>query len=85
NVEEARRELEIAQGLGYILSPGCDIPYDTPINNLVAISNFINGKPSSLNLLESEQQFKADDETEFEDVEIKPGQVFIEIVTLDSE
>jgi len=85
NVEEARRELEIAQGLGYILSPGCDIPYDTPINNLVAISNFINGKPSSLNLLESEQQYKTDDETEFEDVEIKPGQVFIEIVTLDSE
>jgi len=85
NVEEARHELEIGQGLGYILSPGCDIPYDTPINNLVAISNFINGKPSSLTLLESEQQFKEDEETVFEDVAIKPGQVFIEIVTLDSE
>ncbi len=85
NVEEARKEVEIGQGVGYILSPGCDIPFDTPINNLVAISNFINGKASSLELLESEQQFQEEDETVFEDVEIKPGQVFIEIVTLDSE
>ncbi|SDF58244.1 uroporphyrinogen decarboxylase family protein [Sporomusa acidovorans] len=85
NVEEARKEIEIGQGVGYILSPGCDIPFDTPINNLVAISNFINGKASSLELLESEQQFHDEDEPVFDDVEIKPGQVFIEIVTLDSE
>lgn len=85
NVEEARRELEIGQGVGFILSPGCDIPYDTPINNLVAISNFMNGKASSLELLSSEQQFRAEDEQVFEDVVIKPGEVFIEIVTLDSE
>lgn len=85
NVAEARRELEIGQGLGYILSPGCDIPYDTPINNLVAISNYVNGKASSLETLSSEQQFKDEDEQEFTDVEIKPGEIFIEIVTLDSE
>ncbi|CQR72786.1 methylcobalamin:coenzyme M methyltransferase [Sporomusa ovata DSM 2662] len=85
NVEEARKEIELGQGVGYILSPGCDIPFDTPVNNLVAISNFINGKASSLELLESEQQFHEEDEAVFEDVEIKPGQVFIEIVTLDSE
>lgn len=85
NVEEARRELEIGQGTGFILSPGCDIPYDTPINNLVAISNLMNGKASSLETLSSEQQFKEEDEQALEDVEIKPGEVFIEIVTLDSE
>lgn len=85
NVEEARRELEIGQGTGFILSPGCDIPYDTPINNLVAISNFMNGKALSLETLSSEQQFKEEDEQVFEDVEVKPGEVFIEIVTLDSE
>lgn len=85
NVEEARRELEIGEGTGFILSPGCDIPYDTPINNLVAISNFMNGKASSLETLSSEQQFKEEDEQVFENVEIKPGEVFIEIVTLDSE
>ncbi|MCP6657809.1 hypothetical protein NL521_28140, partial [Klebsiella pneumoniae] len=70
NVEEARREIELGQGVGYILSPGCDIPFDTPVNNLVAISNFINGKASSLELLESEQQFHEEDEAVFEDVEI---------------
>lgn len=85
NVEEARRELEIGQGTGFILSPGCDIPYDTPINNLIAISNFMNGKALSLETLSSEQQFKEEDEQVFEDVEVKPGEVFIEIVTLDSE
>jgi len=85
NVEEARRELEIGEGTGFILSPGCDIPYDTPVNNLIAISNFMNGKALSLETLSSEQQFKEEEEQVFEDVEIKPGEVFIEIVTLDSE
>ncbi|MCE5284642.1 MAG: uroporphyrinogen decarboxylase family protein [Pelosinus sp.] len=85
NVEEARKEMEIGKGTGFILSPGCDIPYNTPINNLVAISNYINGKFSSLDDLGSAQDDGAEDEAEFEDVEIKPGHVFIEIVTLDSE
>lgn len=85
NVEEARKEVELGQGVGFILSPGCDIPFNTPINNLVAISNFINGKPVSMDMLESEQQFQEEEEAVFEDVEIKPGHVFIEIVTLDSE
>lgn len=85
NVDEARRELEIGQGIGYVLSPGCDIPFEVPVNNLIAISNLINGKPSSLELLESENQFREEEETVFDDVEIKPGEVFIEVVTLDSE
>jgi MtaA/CmuA family methyltransferase len=85
NVEEARKEMEIGKGVGYILSPGCDIPFATPVNNLVAISNFVNGKPSSLETLQSDQQFREKEEEELEDVEVKPGQVFIEIVTLDSE
>ena len=73
------------QRAGYILSPGCDIPFATPVNNLVAISNFVNGKPSSLETLQSDRQFREKEEEEFEDVEITPGKVFIEIVTLDSE
>lgn len=85
NVEEARKEVELGQGVGFILSPGCDIPFNTPVNNLIAISNFINGKPVSMDMLESEQQFHEEEEAVFEDVEIRPGHVFIEIVTLDSE
>ncbi len=85
NVEEARKELEVGQGVGFVLSPGCDIPFDTPINNLVAISNYINGNFSSLEMLESDQQFHDEVEVDFDDVEVKPGHVFIEIITLDSE
>lgn len=87
NVDEARREVEIGKGAGFILSPGCDIPYNTPINNLVAISNYINGEFASLDMMESDQQLHEEtgDEPEFEDVEVKPGEIFIEIVTLDSE
>lgn len=85
NVEEAKRELEIGQGTGYILSPGCDIPFETPANNIIAISNFINGNFASLEMLVSDRQMEPEVEDEISDVEIKPGQVFIEIVTLDSE
>ena len=85
NVEEAKREIEIGKGPGYILSPGCDMPFNTPVNNLIAISNYINGDFASLNMLESDRQYVDIEEPVFDDVEIKPGQVFIEIVTLDSE
>ncbi len=85
NVEEAKREIEIGKGPGFILSPGCDMPYNTPINNLLAISNYINGDFASLDMLESERQYVDIEEPVFDDVEIKPGQIFVEIVTLDSE
>jgi len=85
NVKEARREIETGQGVGYILSSGCDIPFDTPVKNLMAISDYVNGDFSSLEMLESSQELQSEDEPEMEDVEIKSGHVFIEIVTLDSE
>ncbi|MEN6414439.1 MAG: uroporphyrinogen decarboxylase family protein [Veillonellales bacterium] len=85
NVEEARREVEIGKGVGYVLSPGCDIPFDTPANNLIAISKYINGHFSSIDILDSAEPLQNEEEAEFEDVEVKPGEVFVEIVTLDSE
>lgn len=85
NVEEARQELEAGQGVGYILSPGCDIPFETPVNNLVAIANYVNGNPASLEMLESDRQMNDEADIRLEDVKVDPGQVFVEIVTLDSE
>ncbi len=85
NVQEAKKEIEIAEGPGYILSPGCDTPFDTPIENIVAIGDFINGNFASLDMFDSERQLEEEEEVVLEDVEIKPGEVFIEIVTLDSE
>lgn len=83
NVAEAKRELEIGKGVGYILSPGCDMPYNTPIHNLIAISNYVSGKFTSLD--EFSDEAVDDDDEVFEDVAIEKGKVFIEIITLDSE
>lgn len=85
NVEEAKKELEVGQGVGYILSPGCDMPFETPVNNIVAIANYVNGNFASLDQLASDRQVNDEEEVEFTDVVVKPGEVFIEIVTLDSE
>ncbi|MBQ3971145.1 MAG: uroporphyrinogen decarboxylase family protein [Selenomonadaceae bacterium] len=83
NVAEAKRELEIGKGAGYILSPGCDIPYNTPIPNLVAIADYVSGNYTSLEDFPDESL--ADDGEDFEDVAVEPGKVFIEVITLDSE
>ncbi len=83
NVEEAKRELEIGNGAGYMLSPGCDIPFNTPIPNIVAIADYVSGNFTSL--ADFSDEALEDDGAEFEDVEVKPGNVFIEVITLDSE
>ena len=83
NVEEAKRELDIGQGTGYILSPGCDIPYNTPIANLTAIADYVSGNYTSL--ADFSDESLADDGADFEDVAVEPGKVFIEVITLDSE
>lgn len=45
NEDEVRREalecMDIGGKKGFILSPGCDIPMDTPIKNMIAISELI--------------------------------------------
>lgn len=87
NVLEAKSEIEIAGGKpGFILSPGCDMPFDTPVENIIAISDFVRGEFASLDMFQSERQLEEEGEEEvFEDVVIESGKAFIEIVTLDSE
>lgn len=87
NVEEAKRQIEIGSGLGYILSPGCDMPFDTPPNNIIAISKLVNGDFASIETLTAEtwDGYEEEEEDETEDGKIRTGEVFIEIVTLDSE
>lgn len=87
NVEEVKSEIEIAGGTpGYILSPGCDMPFDTPIDNIMAISQFIRGEFTSLDNFQTERQLEEEGEVEvFEDIVVEPGKAFIEIITLDSE
>ena len=85
NVQEVKKQLEIGEGSGYILAPGCDIAFDTPIQNLVAIGNYISGNFSSLDMFDADNNIEDEIEEELEEVKIEAGKVFIEIVTLDSE
>lgn len=82
----------IAQGgkKGFILSPGCDLPFDTPAYNLEAVGRFatLGEKPRHASgfLSLEEALSKCDSAAEgYDEVKILPGRLFVEIVTLDSE
>jgi len=89
-VEDARRCLEEGGKKGFLLSPGCDLPFDTPDYNLEAVGKFaVLGeepiKTSGFMTLD-EALAGCDAAAEgFDDVVIEPGKVFVEVVTLDSE
>ena len=89
-VEDAKHCIDEGGYTGYILSPGCDLPFDTPEYNLEAIGRYVVlGETPSLNtgfMSLDEALANCDASSEgFDDVEIKPGEIFVEIVTLDSE
>lgn len=89
-VADAKNCMTQGGNRGYILSPGCDLPYDTPFYNLEAVGRYavLGEEPSDtagfLSLEAALAKCDADAEG-FEDVETVPGKVFVEIVTLDSE
>lgn len=89
-VADIKKRIEIGGRRGFILSPGCDLPYDTPFYNLEAVGKYAatGEEPSDTSGFMSLEEAldKAEESGDvFEDVEIEPGKVFIEIVTLDSE
>ncbi|MCC8057932.1 uroporphyrinogen decarboxylase family protein [Cloacibacillus sp.] len=89
-VKEAAERIAIGGKRGYILSPGCDLPFDTPFYNLEAVGNYVQDgvvpeKNSGFLSLEEALKQCADSEEEDDDVKTEDGKIFIEIVTLDSE
>lgn len=76
--------IDIAGNTGFILSPGCDLPMRTPIENLAAITHLVRDpyqqqviralekKPESRQLLNLDEYGKSD-------------RVIVDIITLDSE
>ena len=89
-VADIKKRIEIGGRRGYILSPGCDLPYDTPFCNLEAVGKYAatGEEPSETSgFMSLEEALNSAEESGdiFEDVKIEPGKVFIEIVTLDSE
>lgn len=89
-VSEAKQRIETGGNHGYILSPGCDLPFDTPFYNLEAVGAYAQygtepDATAGFISLESALSHCEGGEDDGVAYEITPGKVFIEVVTLDSE
>lgn len=80
NIRDAENCMTIGGKKGYILSPGCDMPFDTPEDNVLAVTSYVNGEVSQFleatNVLDGIEVTIPDYSSE--------RQVIIDIVTLDS-
>lgn len=80
NVNDAKNCMEIGGNKGFILSPGCDMPYATPPENVKAVTATVHGKVTDIF---DEEDVMAGIEHEAINYEDK-DQVIVEVVTLDS-
>ena len=89
-VADAQKRLEVGGKTGFILSPGCDLPFDTPFYNLEAVGRYaatgeVPSETSGFLSLEDALAQAEESGDIIENIAIVPGTAFIEIVTLDSE
>ena len=81
NIKDAENCMTIGGKKGYILAPGCDIPFDAPEENLKAIASVVHGEVAefmeSTNVLDGIEFDLPDYANE--------KQVVIDVITLDSE
>ena len=81
NMNDAKNCMEIGGNKGFILSPGCDIPFSTPVENIKAITSVVHGEVGEFlegsNILEGITVNLPDYKNE--------KQVVIDVITLDSE
>lgn len=82
---EAIHVMNASGSRGFVLAPGCDLPYNTPADNLVAVSEMVHDEYARNVAATSAKAKKAD---EYADIELpdyeahKP--VIIDVITLDS-
>ncbi len=81
NIRDAENCMAVGGKKGYILSPGCDIPFATPPENINAISSLVHGEVAEFlevtNVLEGIEYCLPEYE--------KEAQVIIDVITLDSD
>jgi len=81
NIANAENCMSIGGKKGYILSPGCDMPFATPPENVKAIASYVHGEVAEF--------MKSSNVLEGIDVELpdyqNEKQVIIDVITLDSE
>ena len=67
----------------FILAPGCDMPYDTPIENVIGIGQAVQDVENTRKFLESYVRTDLDVEVEMPDYE-NLDKIMIEVLTIDS-
>lgn len=81
NVNDAMNCMSIGGNKGFLLAPGCDMPFDVPPENVEAVSALVHGEIAefmdSSNPLEGVEAMLPD----YTD----PRKVYIDVITLDSE
>jgi uroporphyrinogen decarboxylase len=80
NVNDAKNCMQIGGNKGFILSPGCDMPYATPIDNVKAITSTVHGNVTEI--FDSEDVM-AGVEYILPDY-VNEKQVIVDCITLDS-
>ncbi len=76
--------LEIGGGRGYVLAPGCDLPFDTPPRNLEAVSQLVRD-PYQRDVVRSAQRPVAESDRLDMREYGQRDKVVVDIITLDSE
>jgi len=80
NVNDAMNCMAIGGTKGFILAPGCDMPFDVPVENCSAISSLVHGEVAEF--METSNPL-ADVKAELPDYN-DPEKVYIDVITLDS-
>jgi uroporphyrinogen decarboxylase len=86
--DDARREaveiMDVSGCQGFVLAPGCDLPFNTPPKNLAAIADVVHDEYAR----EIARASKATEDDKYEDIEVTPyhkyKEVVVDVITLDS-
>jgi uroporphyrinogen decarboxylase len=76
--------MEVAGEKGFILAPGCDLPYDTPIKNLEAISHVVRDAYKRQVVMTMAAKTAEEDRLNMQEYG-QADKVIVDIITLDSE
>jgi len=80
NINDAKNCMQVGGQKGFILSPGCDMPFNTPAENVKAITSLVHGEV--LDFLEDESSLDGI-ELELPDY-VNEKKVILDVITLDS-
>ena len=81
NIRDAQKCIDLAGSTGFILSPGCDMPFDVPPENVRAITSLVRG-----NVVDFLEQVKLEEESVYKVPNYaEEERVIIDVMTLDSE